>query len=51
MKPKSFYDDDTPLIPNLVVFEPETPSHSGLVDLEGRPLVRPKEPIGFKLKN
>lgn len=50
-KETSFYDEDTPLLPNLSVFESDEPQKTGLVDLHGRPLVRLREPIGFKLKN
>lgn len=41
------YDDEAPLLPALSVYEREEPDKSGLLDADGNPLVRPREPIGF----
>lgn len=34
-------------IPTLTVFEPEAPDKAGVLDADGNPLVRERNPIGF----
>lgn len=46
-KPQGAFDDDVPVVPNLTVFVDEQPPSAGLLDHEGRPLVRQREPIGY----
>ena len=40
-------DGDYVVLHHLIVFEPEEPEQSGLLDPHGNPLVRQREPIGF----
>lgn len=34
-------------IPTVTVFEPEVPEKAGILDADGAPLVRERNPIGF----
>ena len=43
------WDEDSPLLPALIVFEPESPELTGLLNADGQPLVRKKEPVGFRI--
>lgn len=45
--PKMGWLDDNPLLPHLVIWPNEEPDYSGLLDKEGYPFIRPREPIGF----
>lgn len=44
-------DGWTPLLPPLAVYPNDEPDFSGLLDARGYPLVRHREPIGFKLSS
>lgn len=46
-RPRQFIEDDAPLLPQLSVYEKDEPEKTGLLDADGHPLVRPREPIGY----
>lgn len=41
------WEYDVPHLPHLIVFEPEEPEKSGLLDADGNPLVKQKRSIGY----
>jgi hypothetical protein len=41
------WEYDVPHLPHIIVFEPDEPEKSGLVDVDGNPLVRTRRPIGY----
>lgn len=49
-RPRAWWEDDKPLIPALQVDITTEPRKSGLVDVEGRPLITQAEPVGFLAK-
>ena len=34
---------------NVTVYEADGPQKTGLLDAKGRPLIKPRQPIGFKI--
>lgn len=46
-KPRGFSDDAAIAPSPITVFEREEPQLTGLLDRDGRPLVRVREPIGY----
>ena len=43
----SFYADESPVVPQISVYEADEPQKTGLLDADGNPLIRPREPIGY----
>lgn len=46
---RQFDNDEYPKDRNVTVFDDDEPRYTGLVDAQGNPIVRRREPIGFAL--
>lgn len=47
IKSCDYYEGYERLISQITVYEPEEPEWTGLLDKEGRPIYRERNPIGF----